>query len=144
MQVVEKKVLFICTGNYYRSRFAEAVFNHLARAQSLPWRAFSRGLATYLVDGDISPHTENALKIRRIAREMTALSRTALTRKDLEAATHVIALKETEHRPLMRLQFPDWESKITYWTVHDLDVALPDHALPEIEQRVADLLKSLK
>ena len=142
--VAEKKVLFICTGNYYRSRFAEAVFNHHARAQNLPWRAFSRGLATHLVDGDISPHTENALKLRRIAREMTALSRTALARKDLEGAAHAIALKEVEHRPLMRRLFPDWENKITYWTVHDLDMALPDHALPAIEKLVKDLLKSLK
>ena len=43
------RVLFVCTGNYYRSRFAEAVFNHLAAARGLPWRAVSRGLAVHLV-----------------------------------------------------------------------------------------------
>ena len=43
-------LLFICTGNYYRSRFAEAVFNHHAKQRGLPWRAFSRGLAIHPAD----------------------------------------------------------------------------------------------
>ena len=41
----EKTVLFLCTGNYYRSRYAEALFNSVAGKMSLPWRASSRGLA---------------------------------------------------------------------------------------------------
>ncbi|MBA4192742.1 MAG: low molecular weight phosphatase family protein, partial [Planctomycetaceae bacterium] len=40
-----RTVLFLCTGNYYRSRHAEAVFNHHAAAAALDWRATSRGLA---------------------------------------------------------------------------------------------------
>ncbi|WP_259235282.1 arsenate reductase/protein-tyrosine-phosphatase family protein [Bradyrhizobium elkanii] len=40
-----KRVLFLCTGNYYRSRYAEELFNHLARAEQLAWRASSRGAA---------------------------------------------------------------------------------------------------
>ena len=39
-----KQVLFLCTGNYYRSRFAEIFFNHLASQTSLPWHADSSGL----------------------------------------------------------------------------------------------------
>ncbi len=38
-------VLFLCTGNYYRSRFAEALFNAVAGKMGLPWKATSRGLA---------------------------------------------------------------------------------------------------
>ena len=37
-------VLFLCTGNYYRSRFAEVLFNHVAGERGLGWRAESRGL----------------------------------------------------------------------------------------------------
>lgn len=37
-------ILFICTGNYYRSRYAEIYFNHLVSKIDLDWRAFSRGL----------------------------------------------------------------------------------------------------
>jgi len=39
------RLLFLCTGNYYRSRFAELLFNALAPAHDLPWQAFSRGVA---------------------------------------------------------------------------------------------------
>ena len=41
----EKTVLFLCTGNYYRSRFAEILFNSVAGKMGLQWRASSRGLA---------------------------------------------------------------------------------------------------
>ena len=41
----EKTVLFLCTGNYYRSRFAEILFNSVAEKMGLPWKASSRGLA---------------------------------------------------------------------------------------------------
>ena len=33
------RVLFLCTGIYYRSRFAEHFFNWLAETDGLPWRA---------------------------------------------------------------------------------------------------------
>ena len=42
---LEKIVLFLCTGNYYRSRFAEILFNVIASQVELGWRADSRGVA---------------------------------------------------------------------------------------------------
>ena len=60
------KVLFLCTGNYYRSRFAEEYFNHLSLANGSPWRAESRGLAASFPrprnPGTISPHVIDALQ----------------------------------------------------------------------------------
>jgi protein-tyrosine phosphatase len=44
-QRTERTVRFLCTGNYYRSRFAEALFISVAVRMGLPWRASSRGLA---------------------------------------------------------------------------------------------------
>ena len=43
-----RTVLFLCTGNYYRSRFAEELFNDSARRAGLDWTATSRGLALEL------------------------------------------------------------------------------------------------
>lgn len=34
------QVLFLCTGNYYRSRFAEALFNYRTTTELLAWSAF--------------------------------------------------------------------------------------------------------
>ena len=35
-----RTVLFLCTGNFYRSRHAEAVFNHHAAASGIGCRTF--------------------------------------------------------------------------------------------------------
>jgi hypothetical protein len=60
-----KTVLFLCTGNYYRSRFAEELFNHHAKRDGLDCIAQSRGLAlergVHNV-GPISPFALHALK----------------------------------------------------------------------------------
>jgi protein-tyrosine phosphatase len=137
--------MFICSGNYYRSRFAEAVFNHHAGRRGLAWRAFSRGLATHLVAGigAISIYTRFALNARGIPLHQTGERPTALAREDLTKADKAIALKEAEHRTMMREQFPEHENAIEYWHVHDLDVATPEDALPEIERRVLRLLDEL-
>lgn len=135
-------ILFVCSGNFYRSRFAEAVFNFHAARRGLPVRAFSRGLAIWLVfgEGPLSPHTRRALANRDIHLSHTSPHPTALTRTDLERAHRTIALKDAEHRPLMREQFPDWEDRIEYWTIHDLDAAAPEVAMPELEHRVLTVL----
>jgi len=137
-----RQVLFICSGNFYRSRFAEAVFNHHATQRHLPLRAFSRGLATHLVqgEGDISLYTRFALAARGIPIHHTGAHPVQLARTDLEVAHRTIAVKEAEHRPLMRQQFPDWEDRIEYWAVHDLDAAAPDVSIPLLEQRVLAVL----
>ena len=138
-----RRVLFICTGNYYRSRFAEAFFNARAEERGLAWRAISRGLATHLVEGDLSPHTADRLRRHGIERRHTAPTRQSLTEADLRAADRVIALQEAEHRPLMAAAFPAWETRAEYWGVADLDGAEPADALTAIERRVDRLLDDL-
>jgi protein-tyrosine phosphatase len=138
-----RKVLFICTGNYYRSRFAEGVFNLAARRLGLAWTAFSRGLAIHLAEGDLSIHTERAFRKRGIPREDTGPTRMALADRDLLEASRIVALKREEHYPLMLRQFPEWADRIAYWTVHDVDLSEPDEALAQIEELVQKLLAGL-
>ncbi|HEX3600375.1 MAG TPA: hypothetical protein VHU84_09555, partial [Lacipirellulaceae bacterium] len=64
---MKQQVLFLCTGNYYRSRFAEIYFNWLAQQRGLAWSAESRGLALDdCNNGPISRHTLSILKMRGI------------------------------------------------------------------------------
>src|SRR5713101_3323630 len=57
----EKTVLFLCTGNYYRSRFAEALFNSVAGKLGLPWKASSRGLALERGVNNVGPMEGSAV-----------------------------------------------------------------------------------
>jgi len=142
-----RTVLFLCTGNYYRSRFAEGLFNHLAGQLRLDWQADSCGLALGRAEtdnvGPISVYTLQAFKLRSIPTAQPIRYPRMVTLADLTSADLVVALKEAEHRALMRQHFPDWEHRITYWHVHDLDQAPPRHALAEIETLVQDLIARL-
>jgi protein-tyrosine phosphatase len=140
---VAKTVLFICTGNFYRSRFAEAVFNYHASQQALPWKAVSRGLAIHWATGPLSPFTAGALSVRRIPLHHTARDRTQLTENDLKLADLRIVMDRTEHFAMMQEQFPHWKDKVEYWEVPDLPINMPEVALPAIEGKVLELLDRL-
>ncbi|MEO6435206.1 MAG: low molecular weight phosphatase family protein [Tepidisphaeraceae bacterium] len=139
-------VLFLCTGNYYRSRFAEVLFNHLAARDGLDWSASSRGLKIGWPGnvGPLSPHTQQRLTELAIdigdARHMPMQCRAC----DLEAADVVIALKEAEHRAMLAEWFAGWEDRVTYWHVHDVDAAHPKQAFAEIEALVGELVARLQ
>jgi protein-tyrosine phosphatase len=138
-----KKVLFICTGNFYRSRFAEAVFNFHAGQRKLPWQAYSRGLAIHWADGFLSPFTEAALSQRQIPVSYTGPGRIQLTENDLESADLCIALDRAEHLEMMEQQFPHWTQRVQYWEVPDMPTTLPEVALPSIESQILHLLDHL-
>jgi len=146
MTTTPSQILFLCTGNFYRSRFAEHLFNHHATDCQLPWRAFSRGLAIELVAADAGPisrSTVKALAARGIVLEREIRSPIALSEQDLATAHHIVALKHAEHYPLMSQKFPDWVDRVEYWHVHDIDFAHPDEAIPQIEEAVLGLLNRL-
>lgn len=138
-----KRILFICTGNFYRSRFAEAVFNHHAILEGLSWTAFSRGLAIHLAEGSLSPFTLHALTARQIDLRHTGPDRTSLSDDDFLQSERQIAMDRAEHYPMMQQCFPKWADKILYWDVSDLPLRQPYEALPEIELRVTQLFEEI-
>ena len=138
-------VLFLCTGNYYRSRFAEIYFNWLARRDNLTaWAADSRGLALDPQNpGPISDHTRQFLKQLAVPLPEPLRMPQDAAEPDFRMARIIVALKEAEHRPLMEQRFPSWVEKVEYWRVHDLDYALPTEALPQVKAHVDELYSRL-
>jgi protein-tyrosine phosphatase len=143
---VDRTILFICTGNYYRSRFAEALFNHHAELRGLSWRAISRGLAIERVIGvkKLSRFTLMAMFQRGIKRQHTSVDLNALTSLDLIDADLAIAMCEAEHRPMMTEKHPLWVDHVIYWQVADLPGSRPYEAIAEIERQVFLLLDSIE
>ena len=126
-----KQLLFLCSGNYYRSRFAEHWFNALARQYKLDWVADSRGLADDLTVniGPIANATVEALAQRGVVLPTPHRYPLPTIAADFVQADWVIALKEAEHRPMMQRKFAAWADRITYWHIHDLDVWSADKGL---------------
>jgi protein-tyrosine phosphatase len=142
-----KTVLFLCTGNYYRSRFAEILFNAVAVKTALPWRADSRGLALeFGVDnlGPMSADTVQGLQARGISIEGYQRLPQQVRLDDLTGADRIVALKQAEHGPLLRERFPDWAERVEYWHIHDTDCGEVDEALAGIEKEVLALVERLR
>ena len=141
-----KTVLFLCTGNYYRSRFAEELFNHLAEAAGLDWMARSRALAIERGVGNVgavSPLALGALQARGVVARGRDRLPAPCTPADLAAADLIVALSEAEHRGLMQERFPAWASRAAYWQVEDIGLVPADVALGLIERQIEAMLAAV-
>jgi predicted translation initiation factor SUI1 len=135
----ERTVLFLCTGNYYRSRFAEILFNSVADKMGLPWEASSRGLALERGVNNVGPMAVSAITALEAlgVRAADAVARlpAQVTSDDLERAALIVALKHAEHLPLLQERFPAWVEKVEFWHVDDAP-----ETLGLIEQEVMGLV----
>src|SRR6516165_10827782 len=135
----EKTILFLCTGNYYRSRLAEVLFNSVAGKMALPWRASSRGLALERGVNNVGPMAASAIQALEAmgVQAGDALTRmpAQVTTDDLEGAALIVALKHAEHLPLLQERFPAWVEKVEFWHVDDAP-----EVLGLIEQEVMGLV----
>jgi protein-tyrosine phosphatase len=141
------QILFLCTGNYYRSRYAEELFNFRARSEGLAWRAFSRGVAEKGSPENVGPMSRfalEALQAKAIMPEGAARYPLSCTLADFDQAQLVIALKEAEHRPLIEHRFPEVANRVRYWHVDDVEFAHPTLALAMVDDRVCELILTLQ
>jgi len=144
---VNEVVLFVCTGNYYRSRFCEILFNTWAPDYGIKARAISRGLMTGLISvemGGLSPHALRGLQAREILLDDRIRRPIQIQESDFMEAALVIAMDEKEHRPIMGQQFPHWADRIQYWQVADIADLEPELGIAALEQRVRTLLEQMK
>lgn len=141
-QRTTKSVLFLCTGNYYRSRFAEILFNHVAGKMGLGWRATSAGLALERGVNNIGPiagavlQSLQSMGIRAVAE--CARMPSQVTSEHLLQAHWIVALSDEEHRPLLLERFPDHVDRAEFWEVVDAP-----GVLPQIDREVMDLIARL-
>jgi len=122
-----RKLIFVCTGNYYRSRLAEVLFNHYASKCHLEWAASSRGLMKVGDIQGLSPTTIAYLERRQLS-ELADTTRDPIVLKveDLETANLIVALNREEHEKMLKQQFGQIPGilhrggKLRYWNVYDL------------------------
>jgi len=144
-----REVLFICTGNYSRSRFAEALFDVCSEAGGTALESvFTRTGDSSRRWRPVESHRIGPGRTRdRISRRPPDATRgVSLTEVDLARAHRIVALKRDERHPMMLdadRTFRFWADRITYWAVHDIDAAEPEQALAEIEILVGDLQREI-
>ncbi len=141
-----KKILFLCIGNYYRSRFAEEIFNLKASKLNIPYVADSAALALERGKGNYGPiswYAIDGLETRGIKLSDNIRDPKAVSIADLESAFMIIAMDKLEHHPIATEQHPEWIEQMTFWDVADIDVVDPPDALAKIERLIDALVKTL-
>ncbi len=136
---MKNRVLFICTGNYYRSRFAEVFFNHYAQKYNLDCVGFSRGFQESTRPFAISPNAQNGLESKNIPFDLSRFP-IKLQPKDFMAADQIILMDEIEHYPMLKEEYPEWMNRAIFWQIRDIDFESPCSALPKLEQQLEVLL----
>lgn len=140
-----KRVLFLRSANYYRSRFAELLFNHLAQEHGLEWSAESRGI---VADSSYNPGPIARATLQELTRRNIAYQEPRypiqLIDDDFVTPQRIIALYEPEHRPMVRQHFPEREQKIEFWRVPELNECSAEQAFTIIQERVNLLIEELR
>lgn len=121
MSAGKANVLFLCTGNFYRSRLAEILF---AREAPEGWQAVSRGLVVTGALRGLAPQVAEYLASRGL--EGDGRDPLPLMVDELIAADHVVVLNAAEHEPVLLRDFRAVYRKklaggeVTKWNVFDL------------------------
>jgi len=142
-----KKILFLCTGNYYRSRFAEEYFNALVETKKLDWKAYSKGLSQNMPSnnnpGPISVHALEALDNRKIKGKSLRRYPRPVIESDFMDYDRIIALSEAEHRPMLEERFDQHLDKVAFFEVGDLPLEEPKEAMNKVALYIETLIDKL-
>ena len=132
------KVLFVCTGNSYRSPVAEALLKkvredlEIESAGMHPAGMIASNAKKFLVK-------ENALKNLKEAPE-------GIDQKNLEEYAIIIAMKQNHKNEILR-RYPQMDDRIEVWNIDD-PIYLPHgsdkEVFEEIKRKVLELAESIK
>ena len=142
-----QKLLFLCSGNYYRSRFAEEYFNHLAELKGLKWQASSKGLSQNMPSpnnpGPVSIHAIEALDSRNVMGKGLRRFPRPVEENDFLNYQKIIALSELEHKPMLKARFNHHYDKIAFFEVGDLPLEDPKSAMEKLSLLVDQLVQEI-
>jgi len=143
-----KQILFLCTGNYYRSRFSEEYFNYFAEKNGLFWKADSKGIMReFEGNGNVGPiaqHTINELLKHNITGKRLNRYPAYVFESDLNEFDRVIAVSKDEHKPMLEELWPNSLEKVEYFDVEDLHLEGFETALPRLTKHLENLLHNIK
>jgi len=140
------RIHFICTGNIYRSRLAEAYCN----SRCVPgMRVFSSGIrAGWEGDIPISPYAADVLNKYGLYRY--AAARWQRTSAELVQTSDVLVFMEAEHHRFCEAWIEAMRQRIEVWGIEDVGPIEPkeipnkvEHTFGMIRQRIDTLLTVL-
>lgn len=145
----KKKITFVCSGNYYRSRYAESYFNYISDVLGLPYQADSFGLAVHLADdlakehGEISPFSRKKLEDAGIPEKYFNRDRKSLTKDDIESSDFIIAMDKEEHVPMIKEKFPKYIHQFNFFEIKDIFDWEPEKTLSESQKKVEMIINQI-
>ena len=164
--VLVRQVCFVCTGNLYRSKYAEGLFNKMCiDGNNNNLRAFSRGLAVQ----PTSQYTHGELFTTPIRLALESYKRISeggipfcligptnvmLSEYDCESSDIIVLMNKDEHMPKFTDRFPSHVDKLQCYEFgdkgyppengYDGPEMEPEEALDAIEVLVSQLYKDLQ
>lgn len=133
-------VLFICTGNMFRSPIAEVVFrDQLERDGISGWSVSSAG--TWTTPGQPPPH-ETVELARSLGLDLSG-HLTRLVDESMLAAADVVLVMEAGHKESLQIEFPESRKKVFLLAevVKGMKYDIPDPAMAMGDPKI--ILKNL-
>lgn len=143
-----KSILFLCTGNYYRSRFSEEYFNYYSQEHGLAWCADSMGIQRdFTGNGNVGPIAQNTLnKLSELG--ISPQTHTRMPKRidehHFEKFDRVIAVSLDEHKPMLEAIWDMSTKSVEYFDVEDLHIEGPETALPRLIKHLDKLIDELR
>lgn len=132
------KILFVCTGNSYRSPVAEALLKKVRGDLEVE----SAGTQPA---GMIAPNAKKFLE-RENALEKLKRTPEGIDQKNLEEYDLIVAMKQNHKNEILRL-YPQMEDRIEVWNIDDpiyLPYGSDEEVFEEIKRKVMELAESIQ
>ncbi|MGI9027670.1 MAG: hypothetical protein ACR2FM_02400 [Candidatus Saccharimonadales bacterium] len=127
-----KSIHFICRGNVYRSRLAEAYAMSLAKDKGLKLISSSGIEATRALNGDVDPDTVKLLEAEGLEKYLTPKWKQT-TQEDIDNHEVIVFMSRTLYEQANK-SFNIPQQKVRVWDIKDID-----GIYPQIKQEVDEL-----